>query len=127
MAYTERRTIDGPDHDVDVTQVGPTPASTVLTSSHDVRDHDRDRNLRHRAARPGQWTDRETEPFYKTSEFLFTVAGVAALLVAGYAKADDSLDIFRTWMLVTILTSAYVVSRGLAKAGSSDPYFDDRD
>jgi hypothetical protein len=36
---------------------------------------------------------------------------------AGYAS-DDSLDVARIWTLVTILAAAYVVSRGLAKAGS---------
>jgi hypothetical protein len=59
----------------------------------------------------------ETRRSFKTTEFFAFVAGVAALLIAGYAN-EDSLNAFRTWMLVTILASAYMVSRGIAKAGS---------
>jgi hypothetical protein len=38
---------------------------------------------------------------------------------AGYSN-NDTLDLFRTWMLVTVLGSAYIVSRGLAKAGARE-------
>jgi hypothetical protein len=30
------------------------------------------------------------------------------------------------WLYVTLLTIGYLISRGLAKAGSSDPYWDER-
>ena len=62
---------------------------------------------------------RETKPFYKTSEFLMAVAAIAGLLIFGYA-GDDELDTWRTWLLVATVASAYILSRGIAKAGSSD-------
>ena len=71
------------------------------------------------AARPRGADPRETKPFYLTSEFLLTALAILALLVAGYA-ADDSLDAWRTWLLVTVVATAYVLSRGIAKAGSAD-------
>lgn len=37
--------------------------------------------------------------------------------MVGYS-GDDSLQTERIWTLVTILASAYMVSRGIAKAGS---------
>lgn len=62
---------------------------------------------------------RETKPFFRTSEFLVAAGLVLALLVAGYAH-DDSLNTWRTWLLITVIGSAYVLSRGVAKAGSAD-------
>jgi hypothetical protein len=60
---------------------------------------------------------RETKPFFLTSEFLLTLLTVAALLVASYLTGQE-LDAWRTWLLVTAVVSAYVLSRGIAKAGS---------
>ena len=34
---------------------------------------------------------------------------------------SDTLNNFRGWLLPTILTSAYIISRGIAKAGERDP------
>ena len=62
---------------------------------------------------------RETKPFWLTSEFLLTLATIAAVVIAGYAN-DDSLNAWRTWLLVTVIAAAYVLSRGIAKAGSAD-------
>lgn len=67
---------------------------------------------------------RETKPFMRTSEFWLAIAGIVAVLIAGYAS-DDSLDAARTWALVTAIAAAYIVSRGLAKAGSHDDHWDD--
>ena len=60
----------------------------------------------------------ETKPFYMTSEFLTLVASVAGVLIA--AAVADNYDAPRAWLLATILASAYMISRGLAKAGSRD-------
>ena len=68
---------------------------------------------------PARHDYRETTPFYKTTEFLVLIAGTLALLLAGYA-GEDSLNAWRTWALVTALGSAYLISRGLAKAGTAD-------
>ena len=62
---------------------------------------------------------RETKPFFLTSEFLLAAATIAGLLIAGYLH-DDTLNAWRTWLLVAVVASAYIVSRGIAKAGSSD-------
>jgi hypothetical protein len=69
--------------------------------------------------RPRGLDPRETKPFYLTSEFLLAALTILALLIAGYA-GDDSLDTWRTWLLVTVVAAAYIVSRGIAKAGSAD-------
>ncbi|MDQ3858550.1 MAG: hypothetical protein M3327_08920 [Actinomycetota bacterium] len=61
----------------------------------------------------------ETKPFFLTSEFL-----VLAAIVLGLAIAMGVLDTFnasRGWLLITIIGAAYMVSRGLAKAGTRDP------
>lgn len=47
------------------------------------------------------------------------IGAIAAVIVVGYA-GNDSLDAARIWTLVTVLASAYMISRGLAKAGSRD-------
>lgn len=61
----------------------------------------------------------ETKPFFLTSEFLTLLAGIAGVGIA-MAVLDD-FDANRGWLLITILAAAYMVSRGIAKAGSRDP------
>lgn len=39
------------------------------------------------------------------------------------AGTGDDLNGGRVWLLVTILTCGYLLSRGFAKAGSRDPYW----
>lgn len=71
----------------------------------------------------------ETRRAPKTTEFFVLLASVAVVIVVGYT-GDDSLDTRTIWTLVTILASAYMVSRGIAKAGSyehrSDVDLEDR-
>ena len=61
----------------------------------------------------------ETKPFFLTSEFLAFAGMLVALLVA--LGVSDTLNNFRGWLLPTILTSAYIISRGIAKSGERDP------
>ena len=61
----------------------------------------------------------ETKPFFLTSEFVAFAGMLAALLIA--LGVSDSLNHFRGWLLPTILTSAYIISRGIAKSGERDP------
>ncbi len=73
----------------------------------------------------------ETKSFFKTSEFWIYVVAVAAILIAGNSieGEDGGSDFFaadKVWLYVTILTIGYMVSRGIAKAGSRDPYWDER-
>jgi hypothetical protein len=65
----------------------------------------------------------ETKAFYKTSEFIVMLAAVVGVLVA----MNKNLTASHGWLLVTVIASAYMVSRGIAKAGSYDPYTDKRD
>jgi hypothetical protein len=61
----------------------------------------------------------ETKPFWMTSEFL-TLLGT----IAGIALAMGTLNNFnanRGWLYITIVAAAYIVSRGIAKAGARDP------
>ena len=55
------------------------------------------------------------KPFFLTSEFMVLVATVVALVIAA-AVAED-FDARRVWTLVTVVASAYIVSRGLSKIG----------
>jgi len=61
----------------------------------------------------------ETKPSFMTTEFWAMVAGIAALIVVYNVTDDPSLDLFRLCLLCTLAGMAYVVSRGLAKAGAA--------
>jgi uncharacterized membrane protein AbrB (regulator of aidB expression) len=51
-----------------------------------------------------------------TTEFWAMVAVIAAILIA--TAVSDTLNDTRGWLLVSIVATGYIVSRGLAKAGS---------
>ena len=72
----------------------------------------------------------ETKAAPKTTEFIAYVAVLAAMLIAALVTDDDGDGGFaadQVWLYATILTFGYMVSRGLAKSGSRDPYdADDR-
>jgi len=66
----------------------------------------------------------ETKAAFKTTEFMSYVAVLAGILIAGLL-VDDGAGAFgaeKVWLYATILTVGYMISRGLAKAGSRDPY-----
>jgi hypothetical protein len=67
----------------------------------------------------------ETKPSFKTSELVVYVLAVIGVLVASNVVGDgannDGGDYFaadKAWWYITLLTIGYLVSRGLAKAGS---------
>jgi hypothetical protein len=69
----------------------------------------------------------ETKASFKTSEFFAYLAAVAGVLLASQlvGTEDGHADYFRAdqaWLYVVVLTVGYMISRGLAKAGSRDPY-----
>lgn len=71
----------------------------------------------------------ETKAAFKTTEFIAYVVVLAGILIAGvvteasdYAGAHDPFRADRVWLYATILTVGYMVSRGIAKAGSRQPY-----
>jgi hypothetical protein len=57
----------------------------------------------------------ETKWSLLTTEFWAMVAVIAAILIA--AAVSDTLNDRRAWLLVTIVATGYIVSRGIAKAG----------
>jgi hypothetical protein len=67
----------------------------------------------------------ETKAAFKTTEFFSYVAVLAGILIAG-AVVDSSdaggYGARQVWLYATILTVGYMVSRGLAKSGTPDPY-----
>jgi hypothetical protein len=73
----------------------------------------------------------ETKAGPKTTEFLAWLLLTAGVLIAGLVtKAGDDGGVDRlpandAWLFASIITAAYIVSRGLAKSGSSEPYFED--
>jgi len=67
----------------------------------------------------------ETKAAFKTTEMIAYVAVLAAVLIAG--AIEDGFGARTIWLYATILTVGYMVSRGLAKSGSTEPYRDDDD
>ena len=77
----------------------------------------------------------ETKHALKTTEFWAFLVAVIGVLVAsqlvtsgngsggGADNNGDAFDASRAWLYVTILTVGYLVSRGLAKAGSYEPFW----
>jgi hypothetical protein len=67
----------------------------------------------------------ETKASFKTTEFFAFLAAVAGVLIAAGVvdqANDGGLGAKQAWLYVTILTVGYMVSRGLAKSGSREPY-----
>jgi hypothetical protein len=86
------------------------------TGSKNRTDRDRtpDHSVRHATT--------ETKPAFKTTEIIFYLLTVAGVLIAS-ALVDENADgqgfgAEKAWLYVTLLTIGYMVSRGIAKAGS---------
>jgi hypothetical protein len=78
---------------------------------------------------PARRLTTETKASFKTTEFVAFVAVLVGILIAAAVvdQADaGGLGAKQAWLYVTILTAGYMVSRGLAKSGSSQPYDEDR-
>ena len=65
----------------------------------------------------------ETKAAFKTTEFIAYVVAVVGVLLASFlvSTTDAHEDYFRAdraWFYVVLLSIGYMVSRGLAKAGS---------
>ena len=73
----------------------------------------------------------ETKAAFKTTEFFMTVGAVVAILISamvikgGDSGGTDEFIARQAWLYVAIVVGAYTVGRGLAKAGTGDPYSDD--
>jgi hypothetical protein len=73
----------------------------------------------------------ETKPAWKTTEFYAYLAAVIGVAIASQLidTSDGHGDYFRAdraWFYIILLTIGYLVSRGLAKAGSPYPDEDRR-
>ena len=70
----------------------------------------------------------ETKASFKTTEFFAFIAVLAGILVAA-AMVDEAngggFGAKQAWLYATILTVGYMISRGLAKSGSRQPYDED--
>jgi hypothetical protein len=80
--------------------------------------------ISHRPRRLGT----ETKAAFKTTELVAYVVTVAAVLLAALILDETDaggMGARQAWLYVTILTVGYMLSRGFAKSGSRDPYWDD--
>ena len=68
----------------------------------------------------------ETKSSFKTTELIVYIAAVAGVLIASLvidAGPDgEGFGARQAWFMVTLLTIGYMISRGLAKAGSREAY-----
>jgi hypothetical protein len=76
----------------------------------------------------------ETKQAFKTTEFWAMVVVIVGILVAAAtikggdtAPGTDEFIAKQAWLYVAIVAVGYMVSRGLAKSGSKEPYDADRD
>ncbi len=75
----------------------------------------------------------ETKNAFKTTEFWAMAGVIAAILVSaavikgGDTGGTDEFIARQAWLYVSIVAAAYLISRGLAKSGSSEPYTEERD
>ena len=65
----------------------------------------------------------ETKSSYKTTELIVYALAVLGVLIASMI-VDASFGADPAWRYVTYLTVGYMISRGLAKSGSREPYRD---
>lgn len=66
----------------------------------------------------------ETKEFFKTSEFFVALVAAVTLIIA--AAVQDTFDAPGMWRMFTAIAVAYILSRGIAKAGSSKKEHDKR-
>jgi hypothetical protein len=92
---------------------------------------DRATHTTSRPARPNvERLSTETKHSTKTTEFfamIVVILGIlisAAVIKGGDTHGTDEFIARQAWLYVSIVAGTYFISRGLAKSGSRDPYFD---
>jgi hypothetical protein len=75
-------------------------------------------------AESGRRSFTETKEGFKTTELYVMLAYVAGVLLATYAD-EDSLARDDGWLFASFAVMAYIVSRGLAKLATREPYTDE--
>src|SRR5215217_840555 len=106
-----------------MTTSGPYDAPGTTTTTTD--QNDATNNSRAVASRDGdRRVARETKPSFKTTELIVYVLSVLGVLIASWVvdvnEDGQRFSAYQGWFLVTLLTIGYLISRGLAKAGSRD-------
>ncbi len=66
----------------------------------------------------------ETKAGFKTTEMWLAIVAIAGILIATYVE-DANLAAEDGWRYATWVAVAYILSRGLAKAGTREPYTED--
>jgi hypothetical protein len=102
-------------------------------ASHDVttpRRGGRGTNMSSGLPSTGRRMATETKQAIKTTEFYAFLVVLVGILIAGNAIEikEGGTDYFtadKVWLYITILTVGYMISRGLSKSGSRDPYWSD--
>jgi hypothetical protein len=75
---------------------------------------------------PAERFTTETKEATKTTELIAYVLAVAGVAITAFTvDKNPDFGAERAWLYITILTVGYMLSRGLAKAGSYEPYEDD--
>ena len=99
------------------TGTGARAASTDAGNGHNVS-----------LGRTSERRSTETKAAPKTTEFVAYLAVLAGILISALIADNEGAGGFgaqEAWLYATILTFGYMVSRGLAKSGSRDPYTHD--
>lgn len=82
-------------------------------------------DVRGQSYRPAERrTFTETKLGAKTSEFYMAIIAIAGIIFATYVDGDDSLVKEDGMFYAALVAIAYIVSRGLAKLGTREPYAD---
>jgi hypothetical protein len=63
-------------------------------------------------------TTTETKQSFKTTEFVAYVVVLIGILIASAVVDKSDFGAQEAWFYITLLTIGYMISRGLAKAGS---------
>ena len=92
---------------------------SVNTPHHTLRDDTANGAVAGAPVRPSV----ETKPAFRTTEFVVYLVAVVGVLIASalVGDSDGRGDVFladKAWLYVTLLTVGYMISRGVAKAGS---------
>ena len=64
------------------------------------------------------FTTTETKPSFKTTEMIAYVVVLVGILIASAVVDTSDFGAQEAWFYITLLTIGYMISRGLAKAGS---------
>src|SRR3954468_3953060 len=97
--------------------------SSPATSRVSAADRDTDGATAHRHT--SRRLSAETKAAFKTTEFFSYLAVLAGILIAGAVVDSSDAGGYGArpgWLSATFLTVGYMISRGLAKSGSRDPY-----